>query len=84
MKGSIRERDSSNAINVHPDFVKRLLSRPMSEFTLERNRINALNAGVYQNRLLARKVYDAAILVMVLGQEGGLVPSKGFPKPPFS
>ena len=42
------------------------------------------NTGVYKNRLLARKVYDAAILVMVLGQEGGLVPSEGFPKPPFS
>ena len=39
--------------------------------------------GVYQNRLLARKVYDAAILVMVVGQEGGLVSSEGFPKPPF-
>ena len=40
--------------------------------------------GVYQNRLLARKVYDAAILGTVLGQEGGLVPSEGFPKPSFS
>ena len=39
---------------------------------------------MYKNRLLARKVYDAAILLTVLGQEGGLVPSEGFPKPPFS
>ena len=40
--------------------------------------------GMYKNRLLARKVYDAAILLTVLGQEGGLVLSEGFPKPPFS
>ena len=36
---------------------------------------------MYKKRLLARKVYDAAILLTVLGQEGGLVPSEGFPKP---
>ena len=32
---------------------------------------------------LVRKVYAAAILVTVLGQERGLVPSEDFPKPPF-
>ena len=36
------------------------------------------------NDLLARKVYAAAILVSVLGQERGLVPSEVFPKPPIS
>ena len=32
---------------------------------------------------LARKIYAAAILLTVLGEERGLVPSKDFPKPPF-
>ena len=32
---------------------------------------------------LVRKVYAAAILVTVIGQERVLVPSKDFPKPPF-
>ena len=32
---------------------------------------------------LARKVYGAAILVTVLGQKRGLVPSKDFQKPLF-
>ena len=39
--------------------------------------------GVYQMTPLVRKVYAAAILVTVLGQERGLVPSEDFPKPPF-
>ena len=38
--------------------------------------------NVYQKYSLVRKVYDAAILVTVLGQEKGLVPSEDSPKPP--
>ena len=39
--------------------------------------------GVYQMTPLVRKVYAAAILVTVLGQERGLVPSEYFPNPLF-
>ena len=38
--------------------------------------------GVYQIDPLVRKVYGAESLVTVWGQEGGLVPSDGVPKPP--
>ena len=40
--------------------------------------------GVYQNRFLAKKVYDAAILVMVLGQEGAWFPQKASQSPHFT
>ena len=38
---------------------------------------------MYKNRLLARKVYDAAILLTVLGQEGGWYPQKASQSPRF-
>ena len=57
----------------------------------ERNCMAPLGQGAVAVRIftgfsisaLVRKVYAATILVSVLGQESGLVPSKDFPKPPF-
>ena len=38
---------------------------------------------MYKNRLLARKACDAAILLTVLGQEGGWYPQKASQSPHF-